>query len=431
VEIYLAALVPWMVILQYLPSYVDSLQTRSVIEFRYANIDNGLFTYVKDAAFLIWGVSWPILFTCSSNRKRRQYTTTLLLFELFVAVIGSVGHAINYSDNLAILAACRLFLWFHGSIGAFLLASFCTPGNLKFLLTSCVLSSVVGAMAGIVQWQICHVGTTLRFPSLFGNAITFGASVAGGSILLHLLCTRRTRRGSHDIYWAAILAIILLAGTICSGTRSGFVVSLIFFTSTILQLLKKVTHLNIRREQAIIFSTAFLFLGLSGAVLLANYFSNRGDVILQNLDPRQAGRLSIGTSILERWSASDTIFLFGRGLGTGSNTHIGLAENLHDIADNFLVSMLVQFGLVGVALLAVYTTIVFQRLIYKLALGGMTSVLVLLSTAVFAFTGNIVEIIPLFYFLAIAMGSISSLNHNANLQKGLPSGTSRIVQHAL
>ena len=315
----------------------------------------GLFRYIKDAFLLCFSFLWPIYaLKIKLPKVILNIISIYFVWFGFVLGFGSIGMFFGYSSMLFMMAGLRWLMLLHASFGVFILMHGSLSGlNYHKNIIYCLIG--FGAIdLLLISWQLSSgqaaYGLALgqsRLTGLFSNA-----GVAGFFGLALALTGMQLDGASFKLRLMLSCGALIIG--LSSGTRS-MIMAVFFITS--LQVIEYVEggagkkfriFLKITSPPILLIIMWIGYQWMIGAV-------DRGGILDAQL--AGGGRISNFVNMLDILSLSDTgEFLFGRGLGVGTNTAYGMLEadgiepskfRFNWLIDNAFLTQFFQFGLIG------------------------------------------------------------------------------------
>jgi len=345
-------------LVQYAPTAIDFLRSGNVQVWN-LELDTvanaGPVKYIKDLFVLCFGLAWPfaVLYLQPGPSMRRLIGR--YLFWLFGLVsVGLLAYATQGHPAYFLVAGLRWLLLAHSAFGLFVVASqqamppLVQTGVLRWL---CVLGF---ADLSVALLQMASVGAlghlslgSVRVTGFFNNAAIGGYF----GLALALLAYQLQDAGPR---WRLLLQAVALAIALSSGTRFAMISVFLVMSAFVYERLS-LSQTPTWRQLAVLLPPLALALGAQ-AYLLMQSAVGRGDLVGSQLE--EGGRIAN----LQRWydglpDTSMEEFLFGQGLGVGTNTLLTILSSSGDAAggvdmtelqiDNAFVSNYFQFGFIG------------------------------------------------------------------------------------
>lgn len=297
-----------------------------------------------------------ILFTREkvSSRFLTPHSCWFYAFSAFALAIGAI-----HKNWLGILMYEMLFA---AVLFGFYLQSVMTEDITKIIFKIVACGSIVAAVAALIQK---FPVITFRSVSFFGNA-NYYAYVCELAIIA--LVYALYKYGKNILYIAAIISNI--CGIICSGCRTAWPA---FFCGVIVILIcaKKYLHLTVFTAAGVLAGACVKFLPQIIFPRYKDFYSDK------NL------RFLIWNTAIKQIKSH---IFFGQGMQTYYFVSSGRAFDFH--AHNLILDVLINFGIVGAALITVYTVYVVIGLIRRLHYNSANAVAlaILMSTFVHGIT---------------------------------------------
>ncbi|WP_416050612.1 hypothetical protein [Cupriavidus basilensis] len=315
----------------------------------------GISRYVKDGFLLILSISWPIYI----KKLGLPRATTNLVGIYFIWVVlaislGLIGAIFGDGSWIFIFAGLRWLMLLHASFGVFLM-TYSLPdkmGKHKSVIYCLILLALLDLV--VVMWQLrsgqAAFGVSFgqgRLTGLFNNAGVAG--FFGLALALTGLQLDGASRKSRLVLSSAALVIAL-----STGTRSMIIGVFLVMMVQVLEGVESGSRRGIKDALMI------LLIPILGVVAWVGYgwmiqTVDRGDIVEMQL--ANGGRISNFVGMVDVLSTAEQIeFMFGRGLGIGTNTAYSMLAasgispegiRFNWLIDNAFLTQFFQFGLIG------------------------------------------------------------------------------------
>jgi hypothetical protein len=345
-------------LVQYAPTAIDFLRSGNVQVWNLeldTVADAGPVKYIKDLFVLCLGLAWPIAVLYLLPGPSLRKLIARYLFWLFALVsVGLLAYATQGHPAYFLVAGLRWLLLAHSAFGLFVIASQqAMPPKIqtRVIRWLCVLGF---ADLGVALLQMASVGAlghlslgAVRMTGFFNNAAIGGYFGLALALIAYQLQDAAAR-------WRLLLQAMALAIALSSGTRFAMIAVFLVMSAFVYERLS-LSQTQAWRHLAILLPPLALALGAQ-AYLLMQSSVGRGDLVGSQLE--EGGRIAN----LQRWfeglpETSMEEFLFGQGLGVGTNTLLTILSASGDTAggvdmtelqiDNAFVSNYFQFGFIG------------------------------------------------------------------------------------
>ena len=319
---------------------------------------SGWLRYVKDGFLLLLSISWPLyLRKVNLPHPIARMIRIYSFWMLCVVIFGAIGIIVEYSPFLFLTAGMRWLLLLHASFGVFVLMA-SAPNSISThhnVMRALLVMAAFDLTLILMQYATGQSSFGLgfgqsRLTGLFNNAGVagfFGFALAMVGMQLDGASNR-----SRFLLAGASLVIAL-----SSGTRS---ISIFVFLILSLQTIEYFysSSKQIIRKLFIVFIIPTFFLMVVLGYQWMIDLVDRGGIL--EIQLQSGGRISNFINMTGVLLEADVgEFLFGRGLGVGTNTahNMLLATGISPYAfrfnwliDNAFLTQFFQLGLLGSAL---------------------------------------------------------------------------------
>ena len=314
----------------------------------------GPLRYVKDILIIGLSIAWvAALPTLQLPRKLVRLLHIYFLWFGGVISLGLIGFILDYSPLFFLPAGLRWLLLLHAAFGVFLLSSkfVIDTDRHQFIFKFICAILLVNSYATLLQlrFALSALDSALgasRLTGLFSNAGVAGLFALAIALIISQLDGIGLRKRIVVIFLCLFLAL-------SSGTRFATGAVFLIILNQVWEMVDKGGK-RFRGIKKIIFiplALVSIFIGYEALISQVN----RGDAISQQFgDGGRAGNFLIVIKMF--FSANVFELLFGRGLGIGTNTAIGILVGsgvnpglyrFNMLVDNSLLTCMFQIGLFG------------------------------------------------------------------------------------
>ncbi len=344
-------------LLQYLPTILQSLIQGDVFIWTLQKeviSEAGSLKYLKDVFLFVFGVYWVKKIALTVPHVYHMIFKIYLVWLALFFCIGCVGYFLDYSPLMFFKAGVRWLLLLHAAIGFFMIAATYKEKQKDQSIVYAFLLFILVVDCLVIAFQIRIAGYSMsvslgssRLSGLFSNAGVSGFfSVAAALISLVYL----SRSLSEKVFLLGLCLFIALS----SGTRFAMIAVFVCFCINFYEYLKvkaskKFLTLTILLVAPIFLSSTVYFYGLMIDIV------SRGGILEVQLS--EGGRIYNFIHYSGLLLQADFVeFVFGRGLGVGTNTAFSIADGMgfspeafrfNWLVDNAILTMFFQVGLLG------------------------------------------------------------------------------------
>jgi len=315
------------------------------------NIIAVLIKFLKDILFIC------LLVLCVQTKTPNVKKMMLLFF--FFVLYGAII-AIPNGDFFSVLSGIRGYLYFFILILYFFEIKSC-PLSLTIVRNIILMGLLITC---IVTFEQAFRGTDgliflagmggYRFTGLFGGFAPCSAFAAAACLFFYVYSVHFPLSKKIVVL---ILASSLLVELMC-GSRSGAIcVILILYV----WLFKILPVKKIYKYFAVASTLVFVLVGI---IKLVEMFANRGSILAVQIE---SGRIAIFNYVVDAIFQDPFTFMFGYGLGSGSNTSVLLGNVDSSLGTSLILDgtfniILYQFGMLGVLVLIIFLLIMWLKL---------------------------------------------------------------------
>jgi len=363
--------------------------------------DSGYWRYLKDSVLLVFSLYWPVYVLMSGTGEASKILEKYIMMMTMLIVVASIPFLFFEGFMPFLQAGIRWLILLQGAVGVFVLTRTIPDSRKSQTMALLIIFAVAVCDVYVLLMQGFGGGDLSgllggRLPGGFATAGTAGYFALGVGLLAGAL-----RQVSLPLRLATFLAAFLIAAT--SGTRYAQIglglIALRWFMSYQQAGRSRDERVN-RLVAGLLFIVPVLIVAVIGFVFL----SGRGNPFDQG---ERGGRIFNMFEIFDMISDGDlSDILFGRGLGTGTNTAFVISSSMlisplsvkwNVLIDNSFITAIIQLGLVGSLILFVGCFFIFMS--------GGAPFIVILIIGLGLFVQNIFEqfflMIPFAYVLAL------------------------------
>lgn len=307
----------------------------------------GPLRFIKDFVILLFSFYWP------TRVKFDNQFEIYSIWIFFLLLCGSISYIIGTGELNFFLVGLRWIFLLHCSFGIYKLAE---KSNINYKYESLVfiflvITSSLSIIFSILQFRSNGyqglIGQS-RLPGIFSVGGTAGYFALGASIILSTI-------KSDKINLKLFGYILFSFQAAVSGTRYSLLGCFAFAYSDIRRIVK---NSKIAEKSTLIFliDITFVLIGLAVLFGLLESVIGRGSVIEQFGEGSRISNISEFIDLLGNISFLD--FLFGRGLGMGTNSAEGVLDIIdisrptwQFLTDNTIIVTFQQSGAIGVIVL--------------------------------------------------------------------------------
>ena len=356
-----------------------------------ANIDGGIiykiFPYLKDiiAIFLF-------IVLALNNKKNLKI---ILIFVTIVCLGSMIIWLNNGNDNdnlLYIIAGIRMLLYFIVAM------MYCLSVN-DYKLVSLKLFKVIKVMI-LVEFFIVYIqimrsenihnigNGAYRFCGTFGNAA--GLAYFCIAACLYILIYKNIFNNGNGmkknyVYYALIMALVL-----ATGSRTGILSCIIIIFMYIINELLKSNIISKKNMYIFVMILTIFIIPLIYNLMIK--FVNRGALMDSG-----ATRIDIFLLLFDLKNTNFLKFIFGYGIGYGTNNAVILGIKNASIIDSTFGTIMVQYGILGLGIFIITLFYIVKKVFrYSSKCGGIfTAIAYIVPIFLVTIAGNIFEQIVL------------------------------------